>query len=101
MLGDAIQQCPDRVWASTGHKNAFWHIACHTLFFTHFYLGPGEAAFRPWKHHQSGVQHEDGVAGRPEPGSSLPLLPLHESACWITGSSALAFVESVIPLSRE
>lgn len=76
MLGDAIRQCPDCLWASTEHKNAFWQIAYHTLFFTHVYLGPDEAAFRPWKHHQSKVQHEDGIAGgRPEPGSSLPLLP--------------------------
>jgi hypothetical protein len=75
MLGEAIQQCPDKVWSSADHVNAFWQVAYHTLFFTHLYLQPDEATFRPWKHHQVSVQHPDGIAGLPDPNSPLPLIP--------------------------
>ncbi len=64
MLKEAIQRCPEDVWLSRDHKNAFWQIAYHTLFFTHLYLGPDEAAFLPWKHHQGTAQDPDGTAGR-------------------------------------
>lgn len=75
MLGDAIQQCPDEVWSSSEHKNAFWQLAYHTLFFTHAYLQPDQASFRTWEHHQGSVQHPDGIAGPADPNSSLPLIP--------------------------
>jgi len=76
MLGDAIRQCPEDVWSSTDHKNAFWQIAYHALFFTQVYLGQDEAAFHPWKHHQSQVQNPDAIGGgQPKPGSTLPVLP--------------------------
>jgi len=75
MLGEAIQRCPDEVWSSTDHMNAFWQIAYHTLFFTHLYMQADEAAFRPWAHHQGSVQHPDGIAGSPDPNSPLPLIP--------------------------
>lgn len=75
MLREAIERCPDDVWESDEHMNAFWQIAYHTLFYTHLYLHPRLEAFRPWEHHQSGVQHEDGIAGRADPNSALPLIP--------------------------
>jgi hypothetical protein len=75
MLGEAIQRCPDEVWSSTDHKNAFWQIAYHTLFFAHAYLQPDQAAFRPWEQHQGAVQHPDAIAGPADPNSSLPLIP--------------------------
>ena len=75
MLGEAIEQCPDDVWLATDHLNAFWQVAYHTLFFTHLYLQPNEAAFRPWEHHQGDVQHPDGIPGPADPNSSLPLIP--------------------------
>ena len=75
MLGDAIQQCPENVWMGTGHNNQFWQIAYHTLFFTHLYLQQNEAAFHPWEHQQNDVQHPDGIAGPPDPNSTLPLIP--------------------------
>jgi hypothetical protein len=52
MLHEAIERCSDDVWLSTQHRNAFWQIAYHTLFFTHLYLHSGVSAFRPWKEHQ-------------------------------------------------
>jgi hypothetical protein len=75
MLGEAIERCPDDVWESKDHLNAFWQVAYHALFFAHFYLQQNEAAFRPWKHHQSAVQNPDGIGGPPDPKSSLPVIP--------------------------
>lgn len=75
MLGEAIERCPDNVWLATDHKNAFWQIAYHTLFFTHLYLQQDEAAFRPWERHQGAVQHPDGISGPADPNSPLPLIP--------------------------
>lgn len=75
MLREAIERCPDDIWASDEHKNAFWQIAYHTIFFTHLYLHSRREAFRPWEHHQADVQHEDGIAGAADPKSPLPLIP--------------------------
>ncbi len=62
MLRNAIERCPTGEWLSSDHKNAFWQISYHALFFAHLYLQPDEAAFRIWeKHHGDG----DGVAGAP------------------------------------
>jgi hypothetical protein len=74
MLRQALDRCPQDLWYSKDQVNAFWQTAYHTLYFTHLYLQPNEAAFKPWKHHQSGVQHEDGISGPPA-NSTLPLLP--------------------------
>ena len=39
MLDHAIDKCPDSLWLSAeGHGAAYWRLAFHTLFFTHFYL---------------------------------------------------------------
>ncbi len=75
MLRETVEQCPDNVWTSAEHVNSFWQVAYHTLFFTHLYLQPNEEAFKPWEHHQSRVQHEDGLAGPRDPKSNLPLIP--------------------------
>jgi hypothetical protein len=75
MLRHTIEHCPTHAWEGTGHTNDFWQIAYHTLFFTHMYLQPEEAAFRPWPGHQGEVQHPDGIAGPADPRSALPLLP--------------------------
>ena len=75
MLHESLERCPDDVWIRTDHVNAFWQVAYHTLFFAHLYLQPNEAAFKPWEHHQSQVQHEDGLAGTHDPTSTLPLIP--------------------------
>ena len=75
MLRDALERCPDDVWFDRKHMNAFWQIAYHTIFITHLYLQPNEAAFKPWKHHQADVQHPDGLAGPANPDATLPLFP--------------------------
>jgi len=75
MLRQALEKCPDDLWYSKDQVNAFWQTAYHTLFFTHLYLQPNFAAFKPWKHHQANVQHEDAHTGPADPNSTLPLIP--------------------------
>src|SRR5262249_48173020 len=41
-LSDAINLCPDTLWAETSQHMLFWHTAYHTLFWTDLYLA-GEA----------------------------------------------------------
>jgi len=75
MLREAIEKCPDELWVDTHSTNAFWQIAYHVLFFTHFYLGQDAASFQPWAEHQRDSQNEDGIPGPPDPKSALPLIP--------------------------
>jgi hypothetical protein len=75
MLGEGVRSCPDALWSASGHKNAFWQIAYHTLFYAHLYIQPDEAAFRPWEGHRADCQHPDGIGGPPDPKSDLPPLP--------------------------
>jgi hypothetical protein len=62
MLREAIERCPDHEWLSRDHKNAFWQVAYHVLFFTHLYLQPNEAAFHQWTQHRG---DDDGTRGEP------------------------------------
>lgn len=75
MLRACIERCPDDLWVDPTPTNAFWQVAYHTLYFTHLYLMPQEADFRPWHGHQANAQHPDGIPGRNDPDSPLPLLP--------------------------
>lgn len=60
MLRTAIRRCTEDLWTSSdGHANPFWRIAYHALFYTHLYLQPNNQVFRPWEHHQRGIQHMD------------------------------------------
>jgi len=51
MLGETIERCPEELWFSNDFKNRFWHIAYHSVFYTHLYVQPSEADFRPWARH--------------------------------------------------
>jgi hypothetical protein len=75
MLRQTLEKCPEDLWYSREQINAFWQTAYHTLYYTHLYLQPNEAAFLSWEHHQDRVQHEDGLTGPSDPTSSLPLIP--------------------------
>jgi hypothetical protein len=47
MLGNAIQACPEPLWAGEG-RFAFWYLAYHTIFFLDLYLSAvGEDQFQP------------------------------------------------------
>ena len=70
MVRAAINRCPDDLWIRNGgHANPFWRIAYHMLYYTHLYLQPNNRTFRPWEHHQRGIQHMDRPpqTGRPYP----------------------------------
>jgi hypothetical protein len=75
MLREAVERCPEDLWQSREQRNAFWQIAYHALFYTHLYLQPEVAAFRPWEHHQPEVQNLGGTAGASGPGGKPTLAP--------------------------
>ncbi len=75
MLREAIERCPDELWLRPQQRNAYWQVAYHALFFTHFYLHREHTAFKPWAGHQSANQNPDGIPCRPDPASTLPLIP--------------------------
>jgi hypothetical protein len=52
MLRQAIEACPDALWADPEYSNPFWHIAYHVIFYAHFYLHPSEDSFVPWEKHR-------------------------------------------------
>ena len=52
MLEQAILQCPEDLWADARFSNQFWQVAYHALFYTHLYLQPTEADFKPWEKHK-------------------------------------------------
>jgi len=62
MLRDAIEQCPDAEWLIRDHKNAFWQVAYHVLFFAHLYLQQNETTFVLWSQHHGA---DDGTRGEP------------------------------------
>jgi hypothetical protein len=71
MLSQAIHRCPDGLWLEKGdHAAAYWHVAFHALFFTHFYLAIDQNAFRRWEHHRDHWQdldaHPDGLYTKAE-----------------------------------
>lgn len=107
MLRESIERCPEDLWYSDEPTNAFWQVAYHTLFITHLYLQPEEAAFRPWDGHRADAQYPDGIPGPAEPTSALPLLPEPYSrrevlAYWVACDDMVdAAVDAVDLLSRE
>ena len=62
MLREAVERCPENEWSNADHKNAFWQVAYHTLFFTHLYLQRDEASFQRWAQHRG---DDDGIDGDP------------------------------------
>ncbi len=42
MLSDCIERCPEEAWDRSSDTNRFWHLSCHTLFFTSFYLSSND-----------------------------------------------------------
>jgi hypothetical protein len=55
MLKQAIDQCPDDLWASSEYNNPFWHTVFHVLFYTHLYLHRREEDFVPWEKHRKEI----------------------------------------------
>jgi DinB superfamily len=73
MLRQAIELCPEPLWLSEDHRNRYWHIAYHTVFYTHLYLQPSEADFRAWPKHRKDSQY---LGPRPSaPGETRKVEP--------------------------
>ena len=74
MFSQAVAQCPESLWLSSAYLNQYWHIAYHALFYTHLYLHPGEAEFRPWAEHRQDCRFLGPAPGLPEnlPKPSTP-----------------------------
>jgi hypothetical protein len=49
MLRSTVEACPETLWTDAGFRNRFWHVAYHTLRYTHLYLAPSVEAFVPWE----------------------------------------------------
>jgi len=49
MVRQAVERCPEDLWAATWHSNPIWQVAYHALFYTHLYLQPDEESFTPWE----------------------------------------------------
>ncbi len=52
MLSQAVEKCPGSMWNDPFHKNKFWHIAYHALFYTDLYLHPSGDEFVVWDKHR-------------------------------------------------
>jgi hypothetical protein len=74
MLRQAIEQCPASLWDDTADKNQYWHIAYHTLFYTHLYAHTRGEEFEPWEHHRTDYEflgpkpwppHDEPAIGEP------------------------------------
>jgi hypothetical protein len=61
MLRQAVERCPDELWLSAEHPNAFWHVAYHAVFVTYVYLQPDFDSFRPWQNHREGSRPHSSI----------------------------------------
>ncbi len=71
MLKQTIERCPDPVWTVPTTTQPFWHIAYHTLFYTHLYLQPSAAEFVPWERHR---EEYEFMGPLPWPPHRLPAI---------------------------
>ena len=74
MLRQAVEKCPEELWADTSYVNPFWRVAYHALIYTHFYLCPSEADFIAWEKHKEGMQQLGPSAPESEPYSRAEIL---------------------------
>src|SRR5262249_11525480 len=59
----AVEQCPEQLWNDPADGlAAFWHVAYHTLFYTHFYLQKDQPSFTPWSRHRDEAQYIGKIA---------------------------------------
>ncbi len=87
MLKQAIELCPESLWLDASYTNKFWHIAYHSVFYTHFYLSTTEADFRAWPKHKPDSNY---LGVRPwgpqeipnvDPYTKAEVLEYHEFCC--------------------
>ena len=78
MLHQVVTDCPDSLWNDSTYRNPFWHVAYHSLFYTHLYLHPGLRSFSPWSKHRPEM-HRLPTAG--EAYSKAEILEYYELVC--------------------
>lgn len=88
MFREAIENCPDTLWARGSDKNQTWQIAYHALYFVHLYAQPTLEDFIPWSGQHGDSQNDDCLPGTPDSSSALPLIPIA-----YTKDEVLAYVE--------
>jgi hypothetical protein len=84
MLRQAIELCPDDLWLVANERNRYWHIAYHTLFYTHLYVNASEADFTPWPKHQPACRllgTSSQELANVQPYSKAELLIYHSICC--------------------
>lgn len=59
MMKQAVETCPEEMWANGEDKDHFWQIAYHALFYTHLYLQKTVADFIAWPKHLDGAERQD------------------------------------------
>jgi hypothetical protein len=98
MLRTAIEVCPESLWLASDCRNRFWHVAYHSIFYTHLYVQAGEAEFRPWHKHQPDSQYLGPRPWAPNeavvierPYSQEEVLEYHDFCCAEVISKAPAF----------
>jgi hypothetical protein len=74
MLRQAIARCPEALWDDARDANRFWHVAFHTLFYTHLYLQPTVADFQSWAGHREGLNRFDARSEATRPYTQADLL---------------------------
>lgn len=88
MLGDAIERCPDDLWAERVGERAFWEVAFHVAYYTDLYLTPPETPWPeppPWAWpHAAGLGRTMEPPFRPlTPEETGPELPRWEVAAYV------------------
>jgi hypothetical protein len=61
MLGNAIEECPPKVWGEKIGFQEFWYLAYHTLFFVDYYMSEKEEGFEPLEPYTLGELDPKGV----------------------------------------
>lgn len=74
MLKEAVEKCPDSLWADSDYVNPFWHVAYHVLFYTHFYLSPTQKDFTPWEKHRDEITSLEPPVNEIKPYSKEEIL---------------------------
>lgn len=73
MLSKAVELCPDDLWLASKYHNPFWHVAYHTVFYTHFYAQPSQAEAIMWPKHVQDSQYLRGHPSAPaDPVADVP-----------------------------
>lgn len=99
MLRSAVESCPEDLWFATEYRNRFWHIAYHSLFYTHLYVQPSEGDFQPWSRH---VPNSNYLGPRPWAKDETFKIPETYTKSDVQEYAALclAEVEKQVPLIR-